>query len=205
MAKLSGFLVVLEGPDKSGKSTQAGLLVKRLRDERHKVLHTREPGGTTFAEEIRRILLHPKHTVSPLTELFLYEAARAQHTLTKLKPALLAGRIVVSERYTMATMAYQGYGRGLDKAMIRKLNAIASEGLKPDLTIILDIPVAEFGSRRRLKHDRLELEAPAFRKRVRKGYRELARQEPRTALLDATTNIKDLHEKIYARVKKALR
>ncbi len=204
MRRPGGLFIVLEGPDKSGKSTQAERLVAHLREKGLKVLHTREPGGTALAEEIRRILLNPKHVVEPMAELLLYEAARAQHTREKLTPALRAGATVVSERYTLATLVYQGFGRGIPLHLIRRLNEIASEGLKPHLTFILDIPDREFGSRHRRLHDRLERESSAFRRRLRRGYRELARREPRSVLLDGTMSPGDIQREIAARIDRTL-
>src|SRR5438046_2406772 len=115
----AGKFIVLEGPDKCGKSTQAALLADRLRERGFSVVHTREPGGTSFAEAIRKILLDDSHRVDPLAELLLYEAARAQHTKEKLLPALEQGQTVIAERYTLATLAYQGFARGLDLGLIR--------------------------------------------------------------------------------------
>ena len=179
-----GVFIVLEGPDKSGKSTLAEFLVRKLRARGLRVTHTREPGGTSFAEAIRRILLDPAHRVHPLAELLLYEAARAQHTHEKLLPALGDGHAVICERYTMATMVYQGFGRGIALPLIRRLNRIATNGLSPDLTLVLDIPESEFTRRRPgRKHDRLERAGAAFRRKVRAGYERLARKQPRTHLL----------------------
>jgi dTMP kinase len=201
-----GIFVVLEGPDKSGKSTQARLLARYLARRRRRLLHTREPGGTSFAEAIRRILLHPSHRVDPLAELLLYEAARAQHTSEKLLPALKQGKVVLCERYTAATLAYQGYARGIPLPLIRALNRIATGGLKPDLTLILDIPESEFGARpRRRRADRLEREPSEFRRRVREGYRALARKEPRFALINGRLPAADVHREIVRRVEKVLR
>ncbi len=204
MARAKGRFIVLEGPDKSGKSTQAELLVKRLKRLKIPVVHTREPGGTTFAESIRRILLDPRHRVDPVAELLLYEAARAQHTAHKLRPALEAGQTVLCERYTLATLAYQGYARKIPLKLVRQLNAIATGGLKPDLTIVLDIPESEFGSRHRAHHDRLEQENSAFRRRVREGYRALANGNPRIALLNGRRPADELHEDIFRRVERLL-
>lgn len=204
MAPRAGRFIVLEGPDKSGKSTQAELLAKRLRSLRVPFVHTREPGGTTFAEAIREILLDPKHTVDPLAELLLYEAARAQHTNQKIRPALAKGKLVLCERYTLATLAYQGHARRMPLALVRRLNRIATGGLKPDLTIVLDIPDSEFSTRKRDHHDRLELESSDFRRRVREGYRLLSRSEPRVVLINGRKPVADVHEEILRRVSRLL-
>jgi len=178
--------LVLEGPDKSGKSTQAALLAESLRARGLRVLHTREPGGTSFAEAVRSVLLDPRHTVCPLAELLLYEAARAQHTEEVIRPALARGEVVLSERYTLATLAYQAGGRGLPSSLVRSLNRIATSGLTPDLTLVLDMPDSEFGVRDPSRaHDRLEQESSAFRRKVRQAYLRLAKSEPHTLLVDS--------------------
>ncbi len=204
MSSRSGRFIVLEGPDRSGKSTQAALLVKALRGRGLPVVHTREPGGTSFAEAIRRVVLDPAHTVQPVAELLLYEAARAQHTEELLRPALEKGASVVCERYTLATLAYQGAGRGLDVALIRRLNRIATGGLVPDLTVVLDVPDREFHKRQIGPADRLELESRDFRGRVRAGYRRFAKSEPKTALVDATRTVDLVHAAIWERVERVL-
>lgn len=197
-----GAFIVLEGPDKSGKSTQATLLAKALRRRGRTVVHTREPGGTRFAESVRRLVLSPSYRVAPLAELLLYEAARAQHVSEKVAPALKEGKMVLCERYTMATLAYQGYGRGLPLPLIRTLNRIATGGLEPDLTVLLDVPEAAFASRPRRGTDRLELESAAFRRRVRNGYRRLARGA-RAALVDGTRSVEAVHAELLALAVKA--
>ncbi|NNN04689.1 MAG: dTMP kinase [Elusimicrobia bacterium] len=199
MTPRRGVFIVLEGPDKSGKSTQARLLAQALETRGRKVLHTREPGGTAVAEAVRRVLLDPALTVDPLTELFLYEASRAQHTREKLMPALADGQVVVSERYTLSTDVYQGLARGLGLSLTRALSRYATGGLRPDLTVVIDVPDAEFSRRDRARaHDRLEREPAQFRSRVRAGYRRLARA-PRTVLLDGRRAQDDLHQDILSR------
>jgi len=201
--KSSGLFIVLEGPDKSGKSTQARRLVEALRAQGREVLHTREPGGTSVAEGVRRVLLDPALTIDPLAELFLYEASRAQHTSEKILPALKAGVIVVSERFTMSTDAYQGAARGLGLKTTGILNRIATGGLKAHLTILLDIPVGEFDARDQGRElDRLERENAAFRLRVRKGYLKAAKADPRAVVLNGRLPADALHAKILALVGK---
>lgn len=197
---------MLEGPDKCGKSTQARLLARHLRRRRVRFIHTREPGGTGLAEAIRAVLLDPHQKVDPLAELFLYEASRAQHTREKILPALKQGSWVLCERYSLATMAYQGCARGLSMPMIRTLDRIATGGLRPDLTIVLDIPESEFASRDRArKLDRLERESLGFRKRVREGYRRLARTERGCVLINGRWPLVEVHEDIVCRVERLRR
>ena len=180
------FFISFEGPEGSGKSTQCALLTRLLADNGYSVVATREPGGTAVAEALRRLLLTPGRNIAPLTELFLYEASRAQHMAEIIMPALRDGKIVVCDRFTDATVAYQGYGRLLDKNVIRRLNTIATQGRVPDLTIILDVPV-ETGLRRARRlakdsaagGDRIERESAAFHRRVKRGYLEIARGEPK--------------------------
>lgn len=204
MARTRGAFIVLEGPDRSGKSTQAALLVRALRERGLEVVHTREPGGTGFAEAIRKVVLDPKHKVSPLAELLLYEAARAQHTDELLRPALEAGSVVICERFTLATLVYQGAGRALPEALIRRLNRIATGGTSPDLTLVLDVPDREFHKRRTRRADRLELESRDFRDRVREAYRRLAKSEPRTALLDGDRPLEEIQADLLRRVERIL-
>lgn len=205
MRAREGLFVVLEGPDKSGKSTQARLLVEALRAGRRRVLHTREPGGTAAAEAIREVLLDPRLHVSPTAELFLYEASRAQHTDEVLRPALAAGKVVVCERYTMSTDAYQGVARGLGLKTTGTLNRAATRGLEPDLVIVIAVPPRAFHARDKGRElDRLERENAAFRRKVRDAYRRLARRD-KAVLLDGTRSVRDLHAEILARVERRLK
>ncbi|MBI2788888.1 MAG: dTMP kinase [Elusimicrobia bacterium] len=205
MPRLKGLFIVFEGPDKSGKSTQARLLADTLRGRGHSVLHTREPGGTSVAEGVRKVLLDPALTIDPLAELFLYEASRAQHTNEKIIPALKAGQVVISERFTMSTDAYQGAARGLGLKTTTTLNRIATSGLKPDLTILLDIPVAEFDTRDQGRElDRLERENAEFRMKVREGYLKAAKADPRAVVLNGKLPADVLQKKILNLVGKKL-
>jgi dTMP kinase len=200
MTRRRGAFLVLEGPDKSGKSTQARLLAEALRARGRVVLHTREPGGTSVAEGVRAVLLNPQLEIDPVAELFLYEASRAQHVAEKIRPALARGETVVCERFTMSSDVYQGLARGLGLKTTRALNAAATGGLEPDLTFVLDMPVEHFDTRDAARElDRLEREHVSFRVAVRKGYRRLAKSSRRTVLLDGTKPQADIHELILAR------
>ena len=197
-----GKFIVFEGPDRGGKSTQALLLVKFLKRLGHKVVSTREPGGDEVAEKIRKILLDPKNKVSPMTELMLYEASRAQHTQNVIIPALESGASVVCERYTLSTCAYQGYGRGIDMDVINKLNDIATLNVKPDLNLVFIMSDKYFLQRgKNLTSDRLEQEAESFRMKMRQGYTELAKKTPNTTLIDADKPVELVHADVIAKLK----
>jgi len=210
-----GVFIVIEGPDRSGKTTQANLLKKWLEKMNKKVVLTREPGGTKLSEEIRKILLNPTNKIVDLSELFLYEAARAQHVKEKIIPAIKKGKIVICDRFTMATEAYQGYGRKLDLKNIKKLNEIATQGLKPDLTIVMIMPDDEFEKRKRTKFyglskekikkiDRIEKENSKFRKRVNLAYKKLASKGKNILRIDATNNINKINEEIKRKMRKII-
>ena len=168
-----GFFVVLEGPEGSGKSTLLGPLAARMRECGVDPVVVREPGGTRAAEVARQALLDPEHPVGPLAELFLYLAARADLVQTVIRPALTAGRVVLSDRYALSTEAYQMVGRGLDPALVRVANSAAMHDVRPDLTLILDLP-AELGQERQRaagkQQDRLDRESAEFHRRVVKYY-----------------------------------
>ena len=170
--------VTLEGIEGSGKSTQARQLAARLGPD---TLLTQEPGGTDIGRAIRGLLLDHGHRVmAPAAEVLLFFADRAQHVAELVRPALLAGRSVVSDRYTDSSLAYQGYGRGLDRDLILAVARLATDGLQPDFTILLDLPVEVGLARagRRGPHDRLEAEVREFHDRVRAGYIEMASADP---------------------------
>jgi dTMP kinase len=212
-----GFFITLEGGEGSGKSTQARLLTAALKRQGRRVTHTREPGGTSIAEAVRRVLLRPNGTVAPLTELLLYEAARAQHMAEVVQPALAQGHIVVCERYTDSTVAYQGYGRGLDRREIEALNRIATGGLRPHLTFLLDIPVS-LGLRaarslskplskggRKAAGDRLERESTVFHERVRRGFLATAQRDPRRfRVVPWGNSVEDVHVRLLQETTEAL-
>ncbi len=174
--------ITFEGPEGSGKSTQIRLLAEFLRARGLSVEVVREPGGTPIGDQVRHVLHDTANTaMSPEAEVLLYSASRAQLVSQRIRPSLAAGRIVLCDRYADSTMAYQGYGRGLDLGMLAALTEIATGGLKPDLTLLLDLDVSAGLSRRRVRGEemnRLDLEAVAFHERVREGYRLLANADP---------------------------
>ncbi|MBF2096793.1 MAG: dTMP kinase [Gloeomargaritaceae cyanobacterium C42_A2020_066] len=177
---MSGRLIVFEGIEGAGKTTQIRHLQAHLETLGYPVLTTYEPGGTALGQQLRAMLLHTTQPLSDCTELLLYAADRAAHVDHVLRPAVTQGQIVLCDRYTDSTLAYQGYGRGLDLATITSLNQIATAGLVPDLTLWLDIPVdvgfARLHSRGRL--DRVEAAGRAFHERVRRGYTALWQADP---------------------------
>jgi dTMP kinase len=180
--------ITFEGIEGCGKSTQAKLLYEWLKENRYKVLLTREPGGTEAAEEIRNFILkHHAENFPPFSELCLYIAARGFHVENLIKPSLEKGIIVICDRFTDSTLAYQGYGRGLPIDLILKMNREATGGLEPDITFLLDVP-AEVGlSRIKGKKDRLEEEPLEFHQKVREGFLKIAKENPnRVIVLDGT-------------------
>jgi dTMP kinase len=206
--------ITLEGGEGAGKSTQARALADRLRALGREVMPTREPGGTPFAEVARTLALH--HAVRPdaeplridaTAELLLFAAARAQHVDELIRPALARGAVVLCDRFTDSTVAYQGHGRGLDLETIDRLNQIATRGLRPDLTALLDLPVAVGLARRHGERapDHFEREHAAFHERVRTGFLALARAEPdRWLVVDATLPPAAVTEAIWRRLEPLL-
>ncbi len=174
-----GIFITFEGPEGSGKSTQISLLCNYLRRRGLKVLHLREPGSTRIGEKIRGILLDPGNKdMGAVCEMLLYQAARAQLVREKILSALKQKKIVVLDRFLDATICYQGYGAKLDIETIKQIGRLATCGIQPDLTILLDIG-AEEGLRRSRRRDRIEKKPLEFHRRVRKGYLKLARENPR--------------------------
>jgi dTMP kinase len=181
---LSGALITLEGVEGSGKTTQMMRLERWLRRQGRKVEHTREPDGTRVGVAVRRLFEHPGVHPKPLVEVFLFMAARQQHVAEKIRPWLDRGRVVLCDRYADATIAYQGYGRGVDPNLIRELNTRATSGVMPDLTLLFDLDPTEGLRRIRARRlDRFEREALAFHRRVRRGYLEILRAEPKRVRL----------------------
>jgi dTMP kinase len=181
---VSGVLITLEGVEGSGKTTQMTRLERWLRQRGRRVEHTREPDGTRLGLAVRRLFERPGVHPEPLVEVFLFMAARQQHVAEKIRPWLERGRIVLCDRYADATIAYQGYGRGVDPDLIRELNMRATGGILPDLTLLFDLdPVEGFRRIRGRRLDHFEREALAFHRRVRRGYLELYRAEPKRVRL----------------------
>jgi dTMP kinase len=195
-----GMFVTFEGVDGSGKSTQIAVLRQSLENRGIEVVVIREPGGTLIGEKIRSILLDRANDgMTSGTELFLYEAARAQIVHDVILPALLAGKAVICDRFFDSTVAYQGYGRGLDLVSIHLLNDLAAEGLQPDLTYYLDLPVKAAIERMHVREgeqDRIEQEGFAFMERVRTGYLALAAEHKRIITLDAMAPVMELADHI---------
>lgn len=201
---MSGLFITLEGGDGSGKTTQSTLLTEWLEGEGHTIVHSREPGGTDLGLELREIILHRRGYIAPRAEALLYAADRAQNIATKVRPALERGDIVIQDRYLDSSVAYQGAGRVLDPVEVRNISLWATEGLLPDLTILLDLHEG-LGRERldeaRTKYDRLEEEKAEFHARVRDSYLSLAEAEPeRFLVLDATDPIETIAAAIRARV-----
>lgn len=200
---MTGTFITFEGIDGSGKSTQLRLLANYLKANGCDPLLTREPGGTPVGNRLRAALLDAHEEVDPLTELLVFAADRAQHVRRVLRPALDSGRVVFSDRYADATRAYQGAGRGFPPELIEEIIQLATEGLKPDLTLLFDLSVDESSARTRRrsdgKHrgDRLDSEATDFHVRVREEYLRLARQEPdRIKIVTSNQSLEETHERV---------
>ena len=204
---IRGKLISFEGPDGAGKSTVLDRLAATLRAEGADILVTREPGGVPIAEKIREVILDPAHTaMDEKTELLLYIASRRQHLAERVVPALAEGKVVLMDRFIDSSVAYQGFGRGLSVADIDWLNAYATDGLKPDLTIYFDIDVEEglerIASSKERGADRLDQENVAWHERVRQGYLAILEQEPeRVVKIDASQPL----EQVLAEAESLLR
>lgn len=200
---VTGTFITFEGIDGSGKSTQLRLLANFLKSKGFDVLLTREPGGTPVGNRLRAALLDAHEEVDPLTELLVFAADRAQHVRRVLRPALESGQVVFSDRYADATAAYQGAGRGFSAELIAEIIQLATEGLKPDLTLLFDLSVAESNSRTRRrandkqKGDRLDAEDTEFHTRVHDAYLRLAHDEPdRIKIVETRQPVELTHERV---------
>lgn len=207
---MPGLFITFEGGDGSGKTTQVALLTEWLVAEGHTVVHSREPGGTELGLELREIILHRRGYIAPRAEALIYAADRAHNIATKVRPAIERGDIVIQDRYLDSSVAYQGAGRVLDGTEVRDLSLWATEGLLPDLTVLLDLDATTGRSRidaardadaDAATYDRLEAEKSDFHERVRSSYLALAHAEPeRFVVLDATDPVEELAASIRSRV-----
>lgn len=194
---LRGLFITFEGIEHCGKTTQAVRLVESLRSAGHEVVMTREPGGTTIGAAIRELVLHSKEQIDTVSELLLFAADRAQHVRTLILPALERGAIVISDRFHDSTRAYQGWGRGIDTALIDRAIALATDGLDPDLTVLMDIDVPTSRSRGDDASDRIEQDSDVFFTKVRDGFLAIARgSQDRTIVIDGTLSIERVASKI---------
>lgn len=206
---MRGLFITIEGGDGSGKSTQLNLLKAYFENKDFEIIMTREPGGTNISEEIRKIILNTNYMeMSDMTEALLYAASRAQHVEELILPNLKKGKIVISDRFVDSSIVYQGYARGLGVEEISLINRFATKGLKPDLTIYLDVSPKE-GIKRKEEQkdlDRLELEKLNFHEKVNKGYKLIAKNEPeRILLIDGSRKIEEIHEIIISKVEELIK
>ena len=193
----NGLFITFEGADGCGKTTQIKLLDEYLREKGFNTLLTREPGSKGLGEKLREILLNYDGEVSSNCESFLFLADRAQHIDCIIKPAIKEGKIVLCDRHTDSTVAYQGYGRGLDIGQINYLNNIATNGIKPDLTIVFDIDIETSMQRVGTEKDRMESAGKEFFNRVRNGYLEIAKNEPqRVKVINSSDTIENIHKQV---------
>jgi dTMP kinase len=200
---MRGVFITFEGIDGSGKTTMLERVALKLQSLGFRVVVTREPGGTELGRAVRDLVLTCE--MSPMAELFLYAADRAEHVARVIRPALEAGLIVLSDRYADATLAYQGYGRGLPLEMVREVNRWATDGVMPELTIVLDCEIAEARRRKGWLMDRFERGGEDFLARVRQGYLEVARQEPERVRVISSSGPKDVTaELVWTTVASAL-
>ncbi|HEY8766097.1 MAG TPA: dTMP kinase [Dehalococcoidia bacterium] len=208
---MTGLFITLEGGEGSGKSTVAAELARRLEAEGHTVTLTEEPGGTELGRHFWTYLRGAGEPLSPLAELMLFEAARADHVDRVIRPALDAGRVVVCDRFIDSSVAYQGYGRGLGRALVESLNEMATGGLRPDITLLLDVPVEtglqrarslEAGDGAVKSRDSIGGEAEAFHQRVRDGFLAISEAEPgRVARIDADRPLDEVSKHCWRRVR----
>lgn len=207
---MRGKLVTFEGLDGSGKTTQIKKLSAYLKEKKFNIVETFEPGDNSIGTILRDLILNPNKNIAPAAELFLYLADRSQHTAEIITPALSEGKIVISDRFADATLAYQGYGRGIDVAMIKLINNFATSEIKPDLTILLDISPLDgqtrMSGRKNEEYengDRIEKEKIEFHQKLYNGYHTIAASDPnRFLIIDAMLNQEEIHSKIKERIDK---
>ena len=205
---MTGIFISMEGPDGSGKTTQIELLKKYLNDKGYEIIITREPGGTVISEDVREIILNEEYTnMGYMTEALLYASARAQLVSEVIKPALDAGKAVISDRFVDSSAVYQGMARGLGVDTVYEINKFAIQKIMPDVTIHLDLP-AKVGIGRKKEQaelDRMELETIEFHEQVAEGYRKLAALNPdRIYTIDATLPIDIIHNKIKNKIEELI-
>lgn len=192
-----GLFITFEGADGCGKTTQLNLLAQLLKEKGQEVIITREPGAKGLGEKVREILLNYDGEVSSNCEAFLFLADRAQHIDLIVKPAIAQGKIVLCDRHTDSTLAYQGYGRGVDLAQLKMLNGLATSGFVPDLTFVFDIDVETSMARVGKNKDRMESAGVEFHEKVRSGYLEIAKQEPdRVKVINSKDSIENIFEQV---------
>ena len=200
-----GLFITFEGADGSGKTTQLNNVKSFLEQKGFDVVITREPGALDIGQKIRNILLHHDGIVADRCEMFLFLADRAQHVETFIKPAIDEGKIILCDRHTDSTIAYQGYGRGQDINLLKDLNKIAINGLNPDLTLLFDVSTEVAQERVGSEKDRMESAGIEFHKKVRNGYLELQKQEPeRIKMVNANNSIEEVFEETKAIVSKLI-
>jgi dTMP kinase len=201
-----GLFIAFEGGEGCGKSTQSELLLKKFQQQNIPAVLTHEPGGTALGNELRRALKRERGSfISPQAELFLVAASRAQLVAEVIRPALEEGKVIICDRFTYSTLVYQGYGRGLELSFVETVNNIATQNLKPDLTILLDISPEQGLARKGSLRDRFELEDLSFHRRVREGYlRMVAAESERWLVIDASLPKEKVAGIIWDRVSKLL-
>lgn len=190
-----GYFITFEGADGCGKTTQSKLVQEYLEQKGYEVTWTREPGSKGLGQNIRELLLHYDGDVAPRCEAFLFLADRAQHIAHMISPSVESGKIVICDRHTDSTIAYQGYGRGEDIEQLKYLNNLATGSMKPDLTFVFDVSTDIAQTRVGAEKDRMEAAGTEFHQKVRNGYLEIAKQEPnRVKVVDANNNIQQVFE-----------
>jgi dTMP kinase len=201
-----GLFIAFEGGEGCGKSTQSSLLFKKLEQQNIPAVLTHEPGGTVLGDELRKVLKRKRgSSISPQAELFLVAASRVQLVAEVIRPALEEGKVVICDRFTYSTLVYQGYGRGLELSFVETVNNIATQNLKPDLAILLDISPEQGLARKQSLRDRFELEDLSFHRRVREGYLKMvAAESERWLVIDASLPKEKIAEIIWDRVSKLL-
>ena len=205
MSTKKGFFITFEGADGCGKTTQSELVQKFLENKGYEVIWTREPGSKGLGQKIRELLLHYDGDVAPSCEAFLFLADRAQHIEKLIKPAIEQGKVVICDRHTDSTIAYQGFGRGKDIEQLKYLNDLATNNTKPDLTFVFDVTTEVAQERVGSEKDRMESAGIEFHKKVREGYLQIAKNEPnRIKIINANNSIEEVFEETKKELEKFL-